>query len=213
MSINIVVYTCSYTHDVYHDNVTYFHLSADPGLGTVWTYAPSWWLYTFLLLLSLVPTGFQTRYATHFMDWIIDLHISAYFLKQPSSAPLHTLYKIYDVPFGFVTPPSYETLVSCIICGPQRMAVTWYQMICLVFIMIFYFLIEKWNRKLSQIGAGNSKFWDYYTKLLSTYLISSLYQNSSRYMRIINTLIIPTATKLGDILESPCLSVDARFAL
>ena len=28
-----------------------------------------------------------------------------YFPKRPSGAPLHTLSKLYDVPFGYVPPP------------------------------------------------------------------------------------------------------------
>ena len=56
-----------------------------------------------------------------------------YFPKRTSGAPLHTLSKLYDVPVGFVSPPSFEA-VYCYICGRQRVAVARYRMICLVLV-------------------------------------------------------------------------------
>ena len=57
-----------------------------------------------------------------------------YFPIRPSGAPLHTLSKLYDAPFGFVTPPPYFEAVNCFICGRRRVAVARYRMICLVLI-------------------------------------------------------------------------------
>ena len=54
-----------------------------------------------------------------------------YFPKRPSGALLHTLSKLFDVPVGFVSRPSFED-VYCFICGRQRVAVARYRMICLV---------------------------------------------------------------------------------
>ena len=48
-----------------------------------------------------------------------------------SSAPLHTLSKLYDVPVDFVAPlPSFEVMY-CFIFGRRRVAVALYRMICL----------------------------------------------------------------------------------
>ena len=55
-----------------------------------------------------------------------------YFPKRPSGAPLHTLSKLYDVPVGFVTPPSYFEAEYCLFGGRRRVAVARYRMICLV---------------------------------------------------------------------------------
>ena len=57
-----------------------------------------------------------------------------YFSTRPSGAQLHTLSKLYDVPVGFVTPPSYFAALYCFICGRRRVAVVRYRMICLVLI-------------------------------------------------------------------------------
>ena len=63
-----------------------------------------------------------------------------YYPKRPSSAPLHNLSKLYDVPVGFVTtPPPYFEAVYCFICGRRRVAVARYRMISLVLIYIFNF--------------------------------------------------------------------------
>ena len=35
-----------------------------------------------------------------------------YFPKRPSGAPLHTLSKLYDVPVGFVTPPTLRLNIA-----------------------------------------------------------------------------------------------------
>ena len=56
-----------------------------------------------------------------------------YFLKRTSGAPLHTLSKLYDVPVGFVSSPSFEA-VFCYICGRRRVDVARYRIICLVFV-------------------------------------------------------------------------------
>ena len=50
------------------------------------------------------------------------------FPKRSSSAPIHTLSKLYDVPVGFVTPPLIWVMVY-FICGRQRVAVTWYRIV------------------------------------------------------------------------------------
>ena len=55
-----------------------------------------------------------------------------YFPKRPSGTLLHTLSKFYDLPVGFVTPPSYFEAGYCFICGRRRVAVVRYRMICLV---------------------------------------------------------------------------------
>ena len=55
-----------------------------------------------------------------------------YFTKCTSGAPLHALSKLYDVPVGFVSSPSFEA-VYCYICGRQRVAVARYRMICFGF--------------------------------------------------------------------------------
>ena len=62
---------------------------------------------------------------------IISIPMRNYFPKLPSGAPLHTLSKLYDVPVGFVGPPSFKA-VYCLICDRRRVAVTRYRMICLV---------------------------------------------------------------------------------
>ena len=54
-----------------------------------------------------------------------------YFPKHTSGAPLHTLSKLYDVSFDFVSSHSFEA-VYCYICGRQRVAVARYRIICLV---------------------------------------------------------------------------------
>ena len=55
-----------------------------------------------------------------------------YFQKRPSGAPLHALFKLYDVPVDFEAL-SFEA-VYCFICSRQWVAVARYiyQMICLV---------------------------------------------------------------------------------
>ena len=53
------------------------------------------------------------------------------FPKRTWGVPLYTLSKLYDVPVGVVTVPSFET-VFCYICGRRRVAVARYRIICLV---------------------------------------------------------------------------------
>ena len=62
---------------------------------------------------------------------IISILDKELFPKRTSDAPLHTLSKLYDVPIGFVTSPSFEA-VYCYICAHQRVAVARSEMSCLV---------------------------------------------------------------------------------
>ena len=55
-------------------------------------------------------------------------------LRRTSSAPLHTLSKLYDNPVGFVSPS--VAAVYCYICSRQRVAVNRYRMICLVLALV-----------------------------------------------------------------------------
>ena len=67
-----------------------------------------------------------------FLSKLLEFLMRNYFPKQPSSTPLHTLSKLYDVPVGFVAPsPSFE-VVYCFICSRRRAAVARYRMNCLV---------------------------------------------------------------------------------
>ena len=54
-----------------------------------------------------------------------------FFPKGHSGASLHTLSKLYDVPVGFIPPPSFDA-VYCFICRRRRIAVARYRIICLV---------------------------------------------------------------------------------
>ena len=53
-----------------------------------------------------------------------------YLPKRPSDAPLNTLYKLYDVPVGFVNPTLL--MLFCFIYGRRRVAVAQNRMTCLV---------------------------------------------------------------------------------
>ena len=68
--------------------------------------------------------------------WLLNFYLFIffiYFTKRTSSAPLHTLSKLYDVSVDFVYPtPSFEA-VHCFICDRRRVAVSQHRMICLLF--------------------------------------------------------------------------------
>ena len=56
-----------------------------------------------------------------------------YFPKRTSGAPLNSLSRLYDVPVGFVSPLSFES-VYCYIYGRQRVTAARYRIICLVLV-------------------------------------------------------------------------------
>ena len=60
-----------------------------------------------------------------------------YFPKCTAGETLHTLSKLDDVPFRFVSSPILEA-VYCYICGRQRMVVARYRKICLVLTELYF---------------------------------------------------------------------------
>ena len=69
-----------------------------------------------------------------FLSKLLASMMRNYFPKRTPDAPLHTLFRLYDVPVGFVPPPPSFEVVYCYICGRRRMAIARYRMICLVLI-------------------------------------------------------------------------------
>ena len=93
-----------------------------------------------------------------------------YFPKRPSGAPLHTLSKLYDVPVGFVPPPSLFCGWILLFCGRRRVAVAQYRMICLV-------IEEEKSRSGSQ---GKVAVKDIWSRSISMQAIKSILINLTK---------------------------------
>ena len=88
-----------------------------------------------------------------FMSKLLASLMRNYFSKRTSVTPLHTLFKLYDVPVGFVSSPLFEA-EYCYISDRQRVAVAPYRMICL-----FRYMFIQTVRLLSELLASLMKYY------------------------------------------------------